>query len=224
MQDGLLSQRIRTKDVVKEAIQLVENDGVVIIDEIDKVASSHKDRRQSSSADASSEGVQRDLLPLIEGTTVSTPYGPVNTDHILFICSGAFHSVKPSDLLPELQGRLPIRVELQALTEEDFWRILTVPQNNLVKQQIALLATEDVELTFSEEAVREVARVAAEVNRTVENIGARRLNTVISRIMDEYSFSAADQPSGTKYHIDLKYVQDKIKPLMSSTDLSKFVL
>jgi len=218
------NQRVRTKDLAKSAIAAVESDGIVFIDEIDKICSSATGRRFNSSADASAEGVQRDLLPLVEGTTVTTPHGPVQTDHILFIASGAFHNVAVSDMLPELQGRFPIRVELKPLTEEDFYRILTVPKTNLIRQQVALLKTDGLELEFSDGAIREIARVAFEANRTLENIGARRLNTVIQRIMDEYSFTAADQPTGTKIVIDAQYVREKIKPLMQNTDLSKYVL
>jgi ATP-dependent HslUV protease ATP-binding subunit HslU len=215
--------RLRTRDLAKQAIKQVESDGIVFLDEIDKICAPKAGPRRSS-ADASDEGVQRDLLPLVEGTTVSTPQGPVQTDHILFICSGAFHKVNVSDMLPELQGRLPIRVELQALTEEDFYRILTVPTNNLIKQQVALLSTDNVVLEFDESAVREVARVAFEVNRSVENIGARRLNTVIQRVMDEHSFTAADQPPGTTIRITVEYVRERVKPMLANANLSRFVL
>jgi len=214
--------RLRTRDLAKQAIKQVESDGIVFLDEIDKICAPKTGRR--SSADASDEGVQRDLLPLVEGTTVSTPHGPVQTDHILFICSGAFHKVNVADMLPELQGRLPIRVELQPLTEEDFFRILTVPKNNLIKQQQALLATDNVTLTFDEDAIREVARVSYEVNRTVENIGARRLNTVIQRVMDEHSFTAADQPAGTELRVTVDYVRERVKPMLQNANLSRFVL
>ena len=181
--DKLLDEDI----VVRDALETVENNGIVFIDEFDKITV----RSERVGGDVSREGVQRDLLPLIEGTTVATKYGPVKTDHILFIASGAFHLAKPSDLLPELQGRLPIRVELQALTEEDFVRILTEPEASLIKQYIALMATEDFTLDFTEEAINQLAKLAAEINGTVENIGARRLHTVLEKLLEEISFSAA---------------------------------
>ena len=174
-------------------------------------------------ADVSREGVQRDLLPLIEGTTVATKHGPVKTDHILFIASGAFHVAKPADLLPELQGRLPIRVELRALTREDFRRILTEPEASLIKQYVALMRTEGVELAFSEDAIDALADVAVKVNETVENIGARRLQTVMERVLDEISFEASDR-SGDTVTIDAVYVQDHVGDLADNTDLSKFIL
>ncbi|MEC9367298.1 MAG: ATP-dependent protease ATPase subunit HslU [Pseudomonadota bacterium] len=213
--DKLLDQ----DQIVLEAIRSVENDGIVFLDEIDKICA----RSERVGADVSREGVQRDLLPLIEGTTVSTKYGPVKTDHILFIASGAFHVAKPSDLLPELQGRLPIRVELRALTKEDFKRILTEPQASLIKQYVALMATEGVELEFADSAVDAIADIAVEVNENVENIGARRLMTVMERVLDDISFNASDK-DGEKLVIDEKYVRDNIGDLAKNADLSKFIL
>jgi len=205
--------------IVQDAIVSVEENGIVFLDEIDKICA----RQERSGGDVSREGVQRDLLPLIEGTTVSTKYGPVKTDHILFIASGAFHVAKPSDLLPELQGRLPIRVELRALTGEDFVRILTEPRASLIKQYVALMATEGVELEFTDEAIKALADVAVEVNANVENIGARRLMTVLERVLDEISFSATDR-SDEKLCIDADYVQKHVGDLAKNTDLSKFIL
>jgi ATP-dependent HslUV protease ATP-binding subunit HslU len=205
--------------VVQEAIKTVENNGIVFLDEIDKICA----RSERIGADVSREGVQRDLLPLIEGTTVGTKYGPVKTDHILFIASGAFHVAKPSDLLPELQGRLPIRVELRALTGEDFRRILREPKTSLIKQYIALMATEGVELEFTEDAIDAIADVAVEVNASVENIGARRLSTVMERVLDEISFEAADK-ARTKFTIDSQYVKTHVGDLAKNADLSKFIL
>jgi ATP-dependent HslUV protease ATP-binding subunit HslU len=205
--------------IVREAIFDVEQNGIVFIDEIDKICA----KSERSGADVSREGVQRDLLPLIEGTTVNTKHGTVKTDHILFITSGAFHLSKPSDLLPELQGRLPIRVELKALTAEDFKRILTEPEASLLKQYKALLATEKVDLDFTEEALDEIAGLAAEINRTVENIGARRLHTVMERLLDEISFEAPDKP-GSRYEVTAQMVKDHLVPLIKDTDLSKFIL
>ncbi|MGO8779510.1 MAG: ATP-dependent protease ATPase subunit HslU [Rhodomicrobium sp.] len=207
------------EQLVQEAIKTVENNGIVFLDEIDKICA----RSERAGADVSREGVQRDLLPLIEGTTVGTKYGPVKTDHILFIASGAFHLAKPSDLLPELQGRLPIRVELQALTANDFRRILREPQTSLIKQYIALLATEGVELEFTEDAIDAIADVAVEVNTAVENIGARRLSTVMERVLDEISFEASDK-ARTKFTIDAPYVQKHVGELAKNADLSKFIL
>ena len=177
----------------------------------------------SYGADASAEGVQRDLLPLSEGATIATKYGNVKTDHILFVCSGAFHSAKPSDLLAELQGRLPIRVELKSLTEEDMHLILTVPEANLLRQQTALLGTENVELKITDEAVRELARVAFEVNSTIENIGARRLHTVLERVMEEISFDA-DEHAGGEFVVDPEYVKQRVSSMLIKSDLSKYVL
>ncbi len=207
------------EQVVQEAIKSVEDNGIVFLDEIDKICA----RSERIGGDVSREGVQRDLLPLIEGTTVGTKYGPVKTDHILFIASGAFHVSKPSDLLPELQGRLPIRVELQALTGDDFRRILREPQSSLIKQYIALMATEGVELEFTEDAIDAIADVAVEVNSSVENIGARRLSTVMERVLDEISFEAADK-AHAKFTIDAPYVQKHVGDLAKNADLSKFIL
>ena len=202
-----------------EALELAENQGIVFLDEIDKVASS----RERQGADVSREGVQRDLLPLIEGTTVSTKYGPVKTDHILFIASGAFHVAKPSDLLPELQGRLPIRVELKPLSRQDMRRILVEPEANLVRQHQALLLTEKVTLTFTEDALDAIADAAVAVNSAVENIGARRLQTILEKVMEEISFSAADR-AGETVSIDAAYVEARIGGLARNADLSKFIL
>jgi ATP-dependent HslUV protease ATP-binding subunit HslU len=213
--DKLLDQ----EKVVKTAIQAVEQDGIVFLDEIDKICA----RSERMGADVSREGVQRDLLPLIEGTTVSTKHGPVKTDHILFIASGAFSLAKPSDLLPELQGRLPIRVELAALSEADLKRILVEPEASLVKQYIALLKTEEVTLDFTDDGIDEIAKVAAEVNEMVENIGARRLHTVMEQLLDDISFEASDTPGRTVV-IDADYVRKQLSDLASSADLSKFIL
>src|SRR5262245_41800280 len=207
--------------ITHEAVRSVENDGIVFLDEIDKITSRSDGGRVG--ADVSREGVQRDLLPLLEGTTVSTKYGPVKTDHVLFIASGAFHLAKPSDLLPELHGRLPIRVELKPLTREDFRRILTEPEASLIKQYVALLATEGVTLDFSADGVDALADIAAQVNATVENIGARRLQTVMERVLDEISFAAADR-TGETIRIDAGYVNSRIGDLAKNTDLSKFIL
>jgi ATP-dependent HslUV protease ATP-binding subunit HslU len=205
--------------VLQESIKAVENNGIVFLDEIDKICG----REGRAGADVSREGVQRDLLPLIEGTTVSTKHGAVKTDHILFIASGAFHLAKPSDLLPELQGRLPIRVELQALTRDDFRRILTEPEASLIKQYVALLTTEGVTLEFTPDAVDAIADVAVLVNSSVENIGARRLQTVMERVLDEISFAAPDR-SGDTVMIDAAYVHKHIGDLAKNTDLSRFIL
>ena len=213
--DKLLDQEALTQ----EALELAENAGIVFLDEIDKVASS----RERVGADVSREGVQRDLLPLIEGTTISTKYGPVKTDHILFIASGAFHVAKPSDLLPELQGRLPIRVELKALTRDDMRRILTEPEANLIRQHQALLATEGVTLKFTPEAIDALADAAVAVNGAVENIGARRLQTVLEKVVEEISFGAADR-SGETLTIDAEYVRVRVGDLANNADLSRFIL
>ena len=205
--------------VTKAALAAVQDSGIVFIDEIDKVCA----RSDTRGADVSREGVQRDLLPLIEGTTVSTKYGPVKTDHILFIASGAFHIAKPSDLLPELQGRLPIRVELQPLTEEDFVRILTETDNALTRQYSALMATETVTVTFTPDGISALAHIAAEVNASVENIGARRLYTVLERVFEELSFSAPDR-SGDAVVVDAAYVEKNVGALSRSADLSRYVL
>ena len=221
--DVLLSEEadklLDDETVTKAAIIAVEEGGIVFLDEIDKVCA----RSDARGADVSREGVQRDLLPLIEGTTVSTKHGAVKTDHILFIASGAFHVAKPSDLLPELQGRLPIRVELQDLTEEDFIRILSETENALTLQYSALMKTEDVTVSFSDDGIAALAHAAAEVNRTVENIGARRLYTVIERVFEELSFVAPDQP-GTEIVIDENYVNKNLDVLLKSSDLSRYVL
>ncbi|WP_018182216.1 ATP-dependent protease ATPase subunit HslU [Kaistia granuli] len=206
------------EQLTAEAIHIVENDGIVFLDEIDKICA-----REGRAGDVSREGVQRDLLPLIEGTTVATKYGPVKTDHILFIASGAFHIAKPSDLLPELQGRLPIRVELQALTQADFRQILTEPEASLIKQYVALLQTEGVNLVIAEDAIDAIARIAVEVNGSVENIGARRLQTVMERILDEISFSAPDR-SGDTVTIDAAYIEAHIGDLSRNIDLSRYIL
>jgi ATP-dependent HslUV protease ATP-binding subunit HslU len=215
--DKLLDQ----EKVLKEAITAVEQNGIVFIDEIDKICARSEQR---IGADVSREGVQRDLLPLIEGTTVATKHGAVKTDHILFIASGAFHLAKPSDLLPELQGRLPIRVELKPLTRDDFRRILTEPEASLIKQYRALLATEGVALDFAEEAIDEIASLAEEINTAVENIGARRLHTVLERLLEDISFTASDKPAGTAITIDRAYVRDHVGALAKNADLSKFIL
>jgi len=214
------SDRLLDNDqLVQEAIAVVENDGIVFLDEIDKICA----REGRYGADVSREGVQRDLLPLIEGTTVATKYGPVKTDHVLFIASGAFHVSKPSDLLPELQGRLPIRVELQPLTKEDFRRILTETEASLIKQYVALMATEGVSLEVTDDAIDAIASTAVSINANVENIGARRLQTVMERILDDISFAAPDR-AGDKVTVDAKYVEDHIGDLARNVDLSRFIL
>ncbi len=210
---------IEQDKIIKSAKNTTENNGIVFLDEIDKISA----RTDRVGGDVSREGVQRDLLPLIEGTTVSTKYGPVKTDHILFIASGAFQLAKPSDLLPELQGRLPIRVELDPLTSEDFKRILKEPDNSLIKQYKALLQTEKVELEFTEDGINTIADIAMEVNSTVENIGARRLHTIIERVLDEISFTATDK-AGEKIVVDSEYINKNLGELTKDTDLSKFIL
>jgi len=210
---------IEEDKIIKSAKNVTENNGIVFLDEIDKISA----RTDRVGGDVSREGVQRDLLPLIEGTTVSTKYGPVKTDHILFIASGAFQLAKPSDLLPELQGRLPIRVELDALNSSDFKRILKEPDNSLIKQYKALLKTENVDLEFSEDGIDTIANLASDVNSSVENIGARRLHTIIERVLDEISFTATDR-SGEKVVIDSKYVKENLGQLVKDNDLSKFIL
>ena len=210
---------IEQDKIVKSAKISTENNGIVFLDEIDKVSA----RSDRIGGDVSREGVQRDLLPLIEGTTVSTKYGTIKTDHILFIASGAFQLAKPSDLLPELQGRLPIRVELNALTSEDFKKILREPDNSLIKQYKALLKTEKINLEFTDDGIETIAELATEVNSSVENIGARRLHTIIEKVLDEISFTATDR-SGEKIIIDKKYVQKNLGELVKDTDLSKFIL
>jgi ATP-dependent HslUV protease ATP-binding subunit HslU len=218
--DKLLDQ----DTVVREAIAAVEENGIVFIDEIDKICGRSERGGGVGAADVSREGVQRDLLPLIEGTTVATKHGPVKTDHILFIASGAFHLSKPSDLLPELQGRLPIRVELKGLDRDDLCRILTEPQASLITQYKALMATEGIELDFRTDGVEEIARLAEQINATIENIGARRLHTILERLLEEISFTASDQPSGTALVIDAAYVQERVGSLAKDTDLSRFIL
>lgn len=213
--DKLLDQ----DQLIQEALRSTENDGIVFLDEIDKIAA----REGGMGAGVSREGVQRDLLPLVEGTTVATKYGPVKTDHILFIASGAFHVAKPSDLLPELQGRLPIRVELSALTREDFRRILTETEVSLIKQYIALMATEEVELEITDDAIDALADIAVDLNSTVENIGARRLQTVMEKVLDDISFHAPDK-SGSEFKVDADYVRKTIGDLAKNTDLSRFIL
>ncbi|MEP2814873.1 MAG: ATP-dependent protease ATPase subunit HslU [Alphaproteobacteria bacterium] len=205
--------------VVKDAIHAVENNGIVFLDEIDKISQ----RSDVKGGDVSREGVQRDLLPLIEGTTVATKHGPVNTDHILFIASGAFHVSKPSDMLPELQGRLPIRVNLRALTKDDFKRILTETEASLLKQYVALMKTEELELIFTDDAVDAIAGLAVDINEGVENIGARRLHTVLEKLVEEISYTASDR-SGETVTIDAKYVDEQVAPLAKNADLSKFIL
>ncbi len=204
--------------VTREALQRVEQSGIVFLDEIDKIAG-----RETHGPDVSREGVQRDLLPIVEGSTVTTKYGPVRTDHILFIAAGAFHVSKPSDLIPELQGRFPIRVELDSLGKNEFVRILTEPQNALIKQQIALLGTEEIDLTFTPDAIEEIAGIAAKVNERTENIGARRLHTVMERLLDEISFDAPEN-KGSKISINATYVQERLADVLKSDDLSRYIL
>jgi ATP-dependent HslUV protease ATP-binding subunit HslU len=213
--DKLLDQ----EQVTGEAIKTVEQNGIVFLDEIDKITA----RSERQGADVSREGVQRDLLPLIEGTTVATKHGAVKTDHVLFIASGAFHLAKPADMLPELQGRLPIRVELQPLTRDDFKRILTEPDYSLIKQYVALMQTEGVSLSFGDDAVDALADLSAEINRTVENIGARRLHTVLEKLLDEISFTASDR-AGEEIAVDADYVQERVGELAKDADLSRFIL
>ena len=210
---------IEEDKIIKEAKKATEENGIVFLDEIDKVSA----RSDRVGGDVSREGVQRDLLPLIEGTTVSTKHGPIKTDHILFIASGAFQLAKPSDLLPELQGRLPIRVELNALKEDDFKRILKEPDNSLIKQYRELLNTENVNLEFTEDGIDMLAKISADVNSSVENIGARRLHTIIEKVLDDISFNATDR-AGETITVDEKYVQDNLGNLVKDTDLSKFIL
>ncbi len=220
LQNIEMERLIEQMDITAEAIKLAEESGIVFIDEIDKICSTGDYR----GADASAEGVQRDMLPLIEGSVVSTKQGNVNTDHILFVCSGAFHNCKPADLLPELQGRLPIRVELQGLKEEDLFKILTEPEVSLIKQQQMLLGTEGVDLQFEDDAVKEIAKMAYEMNSQVENIGARRLHTVMERISDEFSFEAADMDDGTEIKVDVDLVQERLGKMLEKQDLSRFIL
>ena len=215
-----MQKLIDMEAVQKEAIERVENSGMIFIDEIDKVAGGGK----GQGPDVSREGVQRDLLPIVEGSNVNTKYGVVRTDHILFIASGAFHISKPSDLIPELQGRFPIRVELNSLTEDDFVQILTTPQNALLKQYSALLETEGVKLNFSKDGIREIARIATEVNEQVENIGARRLHTILTTLLDEILFNVPDKIPENTVKIDAKFVKDKLEKIVKDRDLSKFIL
>ena len=210
---------IEQDKIIKSAKISTENNGIVFLDEIDKVSA----RGERIGGDVSREGVQRDLLPLIEGTTVSTKHGPIKTDHILFIASGAFQLAKPSDLLPELQGRLPIRVELNALTSDDFKRILEEPDNSLIKQYVALLKTEKVNLEFTKDGIETIAKLATEINSSIENIGARRLHTIIEKVLDEISFSATDR-GGETITVDNNYVTKNLGALTKDTDLSKFIL
>jgi ATP-dependent HslUV protease ATP-binding subunit HslU len=205
--------------VINEAVRRVEQSGIVFLDEIDKIAG----RESTHGPDVSREGVQRDLLPIVEGSTVNTKYGMVKTDHILFIASGAFHTTKPSDLIPEFQGRFPIRVELSSLGKEDFVRILTEPKNALIKQYAALLETERVHVTFRDDAILEIALIAADVNERTENIGARRLHTILERLLDDVSFSAPEMP-GKDVEIDAQYVRDRLAPILSNEDLSRYIL
>ncbi len=215
------AQKLIDMDIVqKEAIERVENSGIIFIDEIDKVAGSSK----GQGPDVSREGVQRDLLPIVEGSSVNTKYGVVRTDHVLFIASGAFHVSKPSDLIPELQGRFPIRVELNSLSEDDFVQILTTPQNALLKQYNALLETEGVALNFSKDGIREIARIATEVNEQVENIGARRLHTILTTLLDEILFDVPDKIPANTVKIDAKFVKGKLEKIVKDRDLSKFIL
>ena len=215
------AQKLIDMDAVqKEAIERVQESGIVFIDEIDKVAGGGK----GQGPDVSREGVQRDLLPIVEGSNVNTKYGVVKTDHVLFIASGAFHVSKPSDLIPELQGRFPIRVELKSLTQEDFVKILTMPENALLKQYYALLDTEGVKLDFSPDAIKEIARIASEVNDQVENIGARRLHTILTTLLDEILFDAPDKLPTEKVKITAKFVKQKMDNIVKNRDLSKFIL
>ncbi|HEU0167413.1 MAG TPA: AAA family ATPase, partial [Chloroflexota bacterium] len=205
--------------VIDTAVSRVEEDGIVFLDEIDKVARIGREQQ----VDVSGEGVQRDLLPLVEGTSVMTRYGPVKTDHILFLTAGSFHHAKPTDLIPELQGRIPLRVELQALNEEDFVRILSAPDNALTKQYQALLSVEGVELEFTDDGLREIAHVAVQANERMENIGARRLHTVVERVLEELSFDAANH-SGERVVVDHEYVRARLADLLKDEDLSKYIL
>lgn len=208
--------------VIKEATDKVQNSGIVFIDEIDKVAGGHS--KTAGGPDVSREGVQRDLLPIVEGSTVITKYGPVKTDHILFIASGAFHTAKPSDLIPELQGRFPIRVELNSLGEEEFYKILTQPENALIKQYKALLKSENIEINFTDDSIKEIAKIAAEVNEQVENIGARRLHTILTTVLEEILFDVPDKIKSNKLEIDKKYVNEKLNSIVKNRDLSRYIL
>jgi ATP-dependent HslUV protease ATP-binding subunit HslU len=219
LQDEEAAKRINDEDLKLRALEMVEQNGIVFLDELDKVAS----RAEYGGPDVSREGVQRDLLPLVEGCTISTKQGMVKTDHILFIASGAFHLAKPSDLIPELQGRLPIRVELNALSTDDFERILTEPDASLTDQYQALLQTENVSLEFSKEGIRRIAEIAWQVNESTENIGARRLHTVMERLLESISFTASELP-GTTVTVDAEYVERNLSELASNEDLSRFIL
>ena len=210
---------IDDENLIKRAIKSLENDGIVFLDEIDKICG----KNSRGTAEVSREGVQRDLLPLIEGTSVSTKYGSVKTDHVLFIASGAFHVAKPSDLLPELQGRLPNRVELSALDKEDFILILKEPENNLIRQYIELIETEGVKLSFSETAISEIAEIATKVNEEIENIGARRLHTILEKVLEEISFTASDGKNN-EINVDKEYVKKQLKDVYVDNDVSKFIL
>jgi ATP-dependent HslUV protease ATP-binding subunit HslU len=216
------AQKLIDQDAaIKEAIRRVENSGIVFLDEVDKIAGS---RGAAAGPDVSREGVQRDLLPIVEGSTVATKYGMVRTDHVLFIASGAFHVSKPSDLIPELQGRFPIRVELKSLTEEDFVKILTLPQNALIKQYVALLKTDGVEIEFSDSAIRAIARIATQVNDEVENIGARRLHTIMTSLLEEILFDAPEKISSATISITKELVEEKLNSIVKNKDLSRFIL
>ena len=216
------AQKLIDQDaVIKEAIHRVHNSGIVFIDEVDKIAGS---RSGAGGPDVSREGVQRDLLPIVEGSTVSTKYGPVKTDHVLFIASGAFHTAKPSDLIPELQGRFPIRVELKSLTEEDFVKILTLPQNALLKQYTELLKTEGIEISFADEAINAIARIATQVNEEVENIGARRLHTILTSLLDDILYNSPDNIESKKISITRVMVESKLSTIAKNKDLSRYIL
>jgi ATP-dependent HslUV protease ATP-binding subunit HslU len=218
------AQKLIDMDAVQRvAVERVQQSGIVFIDEIDKVAGGSRGSGQGG-PDVSREGVQRDLLPIVEGSTVMTKYGPVKTDHILFIASGAFHVSKPSDLIPEMQGRFPIRVELDNLTEEDFYKILTIPKNALLKQYEALLASEGVTIEFTDDAVREVARIAAHVNEEVENIGARRLHTILTTLLEEILFEVPEQQQDDTITVDEAYVRDRLQSVVENRDLSQYIL
>jgi ATP-dependent HslUV protease ATP-binding subunit HslU len=210
---------INMDEVYAEAVARAEQTGIIFLDEIDKIAG----KNSTSGPDVSREGVQRDILPIVEGSTVMTKYGPVKTDHILFIAAGAFHVAKPSDLIPELQGRFPIRVELDSLTQEDFYRILTEPNNALLKQYTALLATEDVHVKFTHEAIEEIAKIACELNQEMENIGARRLHTILEKVLEDLSFTAPEIP-GQEVVITAQYVRDKLQGIVQNKDLSRYIL
>ncbi|CAM9463696.1 unnamed protein product [Scytosiphon promiscuus] len=220
IEDMEIEKRLDMAQVTRDAMKAVEETGIVFIDEIDKICNAGERR----SADASAEGVQRDLLPMIEGSSVATRHGNIDTSFILFIASGAFHSCKPSDMLAELQGRLPIRVQLKGLTEGDLYKILTEPKNNLIRQQVELMKTEGIDLQFTEEAVREIARVGAYVNKTVENIGARRLHTVLERIVEKISFDASEMEEGSTVSVDIELVKERVSDMLGGSDLTKYII